>query len=170
MGFSQRLLRVPRLPERREDLPLLIAALLRRSAADQQKSIRGITVECLNALLSATFPGELGELVGEVNRLVTATPDGEMVRCDQIGAGIVVGGAAGDVAPELLKVLSSDNLKEAIPRIEQIVIDRVMRRVKGNQSKAARTLGISRGALIAKLKEYGVPDYRYLRRRRGGLA
>ncbi len=171
MVFSQRLLRVPRLSERREDLPLLIAALLRRSAADQQKNVRGITVECLNALLSASFPGEIGELVGEVNRLVAATPDGEMVRCDSLGPGIAGGGAGGgDVAPELLKVLSSDNLKEAIPRIEQIVIDRVMRRVKGNQSKAARTLGISRGALIAKLKEYGVPDYRYLRRRRGGLA
>jgi two-component system, NtrC family, response regulator AtoC len=170
MAFSQRLLRVPRLSERREDLPLLIAALLRRSAADQQKSIRGITVECLNALLSAGFPGEIGELVGEVNRLAAATPDGEMVRCDSMASGLAGGGVPGDVAPELLKVLASDNLKESIPRIEQIVIDRVMRRVKGNQSKAARTLGISRGALIAKLKEYGVADYRYLRRRRGGIA
>jgi two-component system response regulator AtoC len=170
MVFSQRLLRVPRLSERREDLPLLIAALLRRSAADQQKSVRGITVECLNTLLSVSFPGEIGELVGEVNRLVAATPDGEMVRCDQMGPGTALGtGANGDVAPELLKVLASDNLKEAIPRIEQIVIDRVMRRIKGNQSKAARVLGISRGALIAKLKEYGVPDYRYLRRRRGAI-
>jgi DNA-binding NtrC family response regulator len=168
MGFSQRLLRVPRLVERREDLPLLIAALLRRSAADQQKTVRGIAVECLNMLLASSFQGEMAELVGEVNRLVTATVDGEMVRCDQLGPGATTA-AASNVAPELLTVLSSDNLKEAIPRIEQIVIDRVMRRVKGNQSKAARTLGISRGALIAKLKEYGVPDYRFLRRRRGGV-
>lgn len=168
MGFSQRLLRVPRLAERREDLPLLIAALLRRSASDQQKTVRGIAVECLNMLLASGFQGEMAELVGEVNRLVAATPDGEMVRCDQLGPGAATA-ANSNVAPELLTVLSSDNLKEAIPRIEQIVIDRVMRRVKGNQSKAARTLGISRGALIAKLKEYGVPDYRFLRRRRGGV-
>jgi DNA-binding NtrC family response regulator len=169
MVFSQRLLRVPRLAERREDLPLLIAALLRRSAAEQQKNIRGITVECLNAVLSSSFPGETAELVGEVHRLVAATPDGDMVRCDQLGPGLGNGHGSGEGAQELLQVLASDNLKESIPRVEQIVIDRVMRRVKGNQSKAARTLGISRGALIAKLKEYGVPDYRYLRRRRGGL-
>ena len=167
MGFSQRLLRVPRLSERQEDLPLLIAALLRRSAEGQQKTVRGITVECLNALLSSSFPGEMGELVGDVNRLVAATPDGEMARCDQVGTKVAAGSGSADMSPELLGVLASDNLKEAIPRIEQLVIDRVMRRVKGNQSKAARTLGISRGALIAKLKEYAVPDYRFLRRRRG---
>ncbi len=70
-------------------------------------------------------------------------------------------------ATSLADVLASDNLKQVVPRVEQLIIDRVMRQVKGNQSKAARALGISRGALIAKLKEYAVPDYRYLRRRRG---
>ncbi len=167
MIFSKRMLRVPRLGERREDLPLLIASLMRRAAEEQEKTTRGVSLECLNALLSKTYAGELGELVGEVNRLVTATPDGEMVRCsglDLQGAGAGQGG--GGVSQELLDVLSSDNLKQVVPRVEQILIDRVMRHVKGNQSKGSRILGISRGALIAKLKEYGVPDYRYLRRRR----
>jgi DNA-binding protein Fis len=42
-----------------------------------------------------------------------------------------------------------------------------MRRVEGNQSRAAQILNISRGSLIAKLKEFAIPDYRYLRRERG---
>lgn len=168
MVVSQRMLRVPRLVERREDLPLLIAAMLRRAAGEQRKNLRGITLDCLNVLLARPFPGEVADLVGEINRLVTATPDGEMVRCDAQGS--VPGslpGTMGEVPPELAQLLGSDNLKEMIPRIEQLLIDRVMRRVKGNQSKGARVLGISRGALITKLKEYGVPDYRYLRRRKG---
>lgn len=165
MAFAKRMLRVPRLAERREDLPLLIAALLRRVAAEQGKSLRGISLECLNVLLSRDFVGEMAELVGEVNRLVTATPDGEMVRCEAVGpvAGVT---ASGDSNAELLELLSSDNLKQIVPRMEQLLIDRVMRRVKGNQSRGSRVLGISRGALIAKLKEYGIPDYRFLRRRR----
>lgn len=167
MLFSKRMLRVPRLAERREDLPLLIASLMRRAAEEQNKTVRGISLECLNALLSKNYSGELGELVGEVNRLVTATADGEMVRCSglDLQAAATAEGKSG-VSSELAEVLASDNLKEVIPRVEQILIDRVMRRVKGNQSKGSRILGISRGALIAKLKEYGVPDYRYLRRRR----
>jgi DNA-binding NtrC family response regulator len=165
MVFSKRMLRVPRLAERREDLPLLIAALLRRVAAEQGKSLRGISLECLNVLLSREFPGEMAELVGEVNRLVTATPDGEMVRCEAMGP-VVSMTPSGDSNAELIELLSSDNLKQIIPRLEQLLIDRVMRRVKGNQSRGSRILGISRGALIAKLKEYGIPDYRFLRRRR----
>jgi DNA-binding NtrC family response regulator len=157
--FSQRMLRVPKLEERREDLPLIIASLLRQVANEQGKQVRGITVECLNALLSRSYPGQMADLVGELRRLVAATGDGEMVRCDpQVAA---ARGAAGVEGAELL---ANDNLKELIPQVEQLVIDRVMRRVKGNQSKGARILGISRGALIAKLKEYNIPDYRYLRR------
>lgn len=168
MGFSQRMLRVPRLAERREDMPLLIAALLRRAASEQRKNLRGITLECLNQLLAQAFPGEMSDLVGEINRLVTATPDGEMVRCDIGGPVMAALPSGGELPTELMEVLTTDNLKDAIPRIEQVFIDRVMRRVKGNQSKGARLLGISRGALITKLKEYGIPDYRYLRRQRGG--
>jgi len=64
------------------------------------------------------------------------------------------------------EVLASDDLKQVVERVERLLIDRVMRRVKGNQSKGARTLYFSRGALIDKLKEYQVPDYRFLRRKR----
>jgi hypothetical protein len=60
----------------------------------------------------------------------------------------------------------TDDLKKITETIEKEVIDRTMRRVEGNQSRAAEVLNISRGSLIAKLKEYSVPDYRYLRRER----
>lgn len=169
MLFAPRMLRVPRLAERREDLPILIATLLQRAAAEQGKKLRGITLDCLNLLLARHFPAEMSDLIAEISRLVTATPEGEMVRCD--AHDVTAPGEAmspSGLPPELLQVLSSNNLKDTIPRVEQLLIDRVMRLVKGNQSKGSRMLGISRGALITKLKEYGIPDYRYLRRRKAG--
>ncbi len=60
----------------------------------------------------------------------------------------------------------TDDLKKIVDTVERGVIDRAMRRVEGNQSRGAEILNISRGSLIAKLKEYGIPDYRYLRRQR----
>jgi DNA-binding NtrC family response regulator len=166
--FSQRMLRVPRLTERREDLPRLIASMIRTVATEQQKVVRGISLECLNALLAHSYTGEMAELVLELNRLVTATPDGEMVRSEYLlessAAPADTPGSASEA--DTSGILSSDDLKVVVERVERLLIDRVMRRVKGNQSKGARTLGISRGALIAKVKEYSIPDYRFLRRRK----
>ncbi len=60
----------------------------------------------------------------------------------------------------------TDDLKRIIETVEREVIDRVMRRVEGNQSRGSQILSISRGSLISKLKEYQISDYRYLRRER----
>jgi pSer/pThr/pTyr-binding forkhead associated (FHA) protein len=60
----------------------------------------------------------------------------------------------------------TDDLKKIMDTVTREVIDRAMRRVEGNQSRGASVLNISRGSLIAKLKEYRIPDYRYLRRER----
>ncbi len=163
------LLSMPSLKSRREDLPLIIVRLLDMIAAEQGKTLQGIALETLNALLRRSWEGEMAELLGELRRLVSATPPGEMVRGDLGQPPVVTGeeaaapGASG-FAPLLEE---SDDLKVVVPAVEKLLIDRVLRRVKGNQSKAARILNISRGALIAKAKEYDIPDYRYLRRQRG---
>ncbi len=165
--FDRHLIRIPSLVDRREDLPLLIVRLLERVGAEQGKEIRGIELETLNSVLEYTFEGQMTELLGELRRLVSATQDGEMVR------GVVPRRASAghpnriDDSEEIsASLIAVDDLKVVIPGIEELIIDRVLRRVKGNQSLAARTLNLSRGALISKIKEYKIPDYRSLRRNR----
>ena len=58
------------------------------------------------------------------------------------------------------------DLTKIVESVERQVIDRVMRKVEGNQSRGAELLNISRGSLIAKMGEFGIRDYRYLRRER----
>jgi DNA-binding NtrC family response regulator/pSer/pThr/pTyr-binding forkhead associated (FHA) protein len=164
--FDRHMIQVPSLDERREDLPLLIVRLLERVGAEQDKQIRGIELETLNSLLEYTFEGQMAELIGELRRLVSATPDGEMVR------GVVPrrvapgsGASVDDGQATLMSVSNNDDLKTVIPAVERLIIDRVLHRVKGNQSQAARILNLSRGALIAKIKDYEIPDYRSLRRK-----
>ena len=69
-----------------------------------------------------------------------------------------------DAAEAMLR--QTDDLKKIIETVEREVIDRAMQRVEGNQSRGAQILNISRGSLIAKLKEFNIPDYRFLRRER----
>jgi len=166
--FQRNLLRVPSLAERREDLPLVIVALLNRLAEEQGKRIRGIELETLNSLVSYRYDGEHGELVAELRRLVSATPDGEMVRgVVPLDPSRYSGGVSGEsIPPGANGLLEEDDLKVVISSVERLIIDRVLRRTMGNQSRAARELNLSRGALIAKIKDYEIPDYRYLRRRK----
>jgi DNA-binding NtrC family response regulator len=163
------LIRVPLLEERREDLPLLIVRMLEAVGAEQGKEIRGIELDTLDSLLTHGFSGQVAELLGELRRLVSATPDGELVRGRVRGSR--VGGAPESAAAggstegvETVAVLNEDDLKVVIPAVERLLIERVLRRAKGNQSRAARELNLSRGALIAKIKDYEIPDFRSLRR------
>jgi DNA-binding NtrC family response regulator len=166
--FQRHIMRIPALNQRREDLPLLVVRLLDAVGAEQDKEIRGIELETLNSLLNHPFEGEMSELLGELRRLVSATPEGEMVR-GTVPASLAVpaepgDGGSGDAS--IAGLLGQDDLKVVIPEVERMIMDRVLRRTLGNQSKAARVLNLSRGALIAKIKEYGIPDYRQLRRNR----
>jgi hypothetical protein len=80
--------------------------------------------------------------------------------------GFPAGGSAAEDEEELqLTGIVGDDLKEIVEAVERRVIDRVMRRVRGNQSRGAAVLNISRGSLIAKIRAYAIPDYRSLRRR-----
>jgi DNA-binding NtrC family response regulator len=163
---ARNLIRVPTLDERREDLSLVIVRMLETVGDEQGKEIRGIALETLDSLLGYSFEGQMSELLSELRRLVSATPEGEMVRGSVRRALIRSSEAAGDDVEgiDAAAVLGEDNLKVVIPAIERLLIDRVLRRSLGNQSKAARELNLSRGALIAKIKEYEIPDYRSLRR------
>ncbi len=97
--------------------------------------------------MSAPEPGEAGERP-TVELPVPAAPAAEATLAETV-------------------LRQTDDLKKIVETVEREVIDRAMRRVEGNQSRGAQILNISRGSLIAKLKEFGIPDYRYLRRERG---
>jgi DNA-binding NtrC family response regulator len=47
------------------------------------------------------------------------------------------------------------NLRDHVEELERKLIDRTMAAVGGNQSEAARRLGVSRGALLGRLRKYG---------------
>ena len=138
LGLVRRhLIRVPPLEERREDLPLLIVRMLETVGAEQGKEIRGIELDTLDSLLTHTFTGQVAELLGELRRLVSATPEGELVR--RHGAWRwrsrpnrvrLRSSSAGD-SNEAAVVLHEDDLKVVIPAVERLLIDRVLAPCQG---------------------------------------
>ncbi len=68
-----------------------------------------------------------------------------------------VAAAPAELAPPLAGVVGlSGNLRERMERLEMAVIGEAMQRHRGNKSRAARELGLSRVGLRAKLARYGL--------------
>lgn len=146
-------LRLPTLRDRKEDVPALLDAFAVRHGGPMAGSF---DVEAMNALLDFNYAGNVRELENEVRRLAAQLGKGP-VRLTDLDAKF------GDEHVELT-LAESDDLKEIVEKVERQVIERVMRKVRGNQSLGARLLNISRGSLIAKMKEYDIKDFRYLKR------
>jgi transcriptional regulator with AAA-type ATPase domain/pSer/pThr/pTyr-binding forkhead associated (FHA) protein len=146
-------LRLPPLKDRKEDLPALLDAFAARHGGPPADRF---DVEAMNALLGYSYPGNVRELENEVRRLAAQVASGpvKLADLDQKFSGEHVE----------LALKESDDLKEIVEKVERQVIERVMRKVRGNQSLGARLLNISRGSLIAKMKQYDIKDFRYLKR------
>ncbi len=146
-------LRLPPLKDRKEDIPALLDALAARHGGPAAEHF---DVEAMNALLNYQYPGNVRELENEVRRLAAQIGPGAITLADLDQK------FSGEHVELALK--ESDDLKEIVEKVERQVIERVMRKVRGNQSLGARLLNISRGSLIAKMKEYDIKDFRYLKR------
>jgi two-component system response regulator HupR/HoxA len=149
-------LHVPPLRDRPMDLPLLARRLLENSARSLDKAVDGFSDEALAGLAAYTWPGNVRELQNEILRMVA------LAGTAKLGADLlsprIVGGQDKVVpsAPESTLDGLNGGLRERMEQLEQQVLQQAMRRHRGNKSRAARELGLSRVGLRAKLVRYGL--------------
>ena len=129
---------MPALREHREDVPRLAGHFLARIAARDGRRAPSLTRDAVKALLDYPFPGNVRELE---NLLEGAAA---LVSGDTIEAADLQFGIAREGADELR--LASVDLRN----VENAHIRRVLAQVKGNKSRAAKLLGVSRRTLYRK--------------------
>lgn len=145
-------IRLPALRERKEDIPVLVDHFFKQACRDQNvpnlKMDRGV----LRAMLAYNWPGNVRELENEVKRMV-ALSDGKKVEAAQLSPQLR------QVAEEESLAGESGNLKDVVEGIERRKILEAIERTKGNKSRAAELLGLSRLGLRKKMERYGInPD------------
>jgi DNA-binding NtrC family response regulator len=133
-------IRVPRLRERREDIPLLAQHFLERSAEHYGRSLERFSDSAMEALLRHPWPGNVRELQHAVERSVL------MARGGRIEAGDLALRRRED-GSVLMEELTLDDA-------ERLLIEKALERSQGNVSKAAEALGLSRSALYRRLQRY----------------
>jgi two-component system response regulator AtoC len=142
---------VPPLHEHREDVPALAGEFARRYA--ERFGMAGVRLapELIEELQRADWPGNVRELENSVARMVALSGGGE------IGLQSFVRTASGTAEPGAEPPPDGRlSLREQVEALERSVIARTLASVAGNQSEAARRLGLSRGSLIDRLKKYGL--------------
>jgi DNA-binding NtrC family response regulator len=140
-------LTVPPLKERSEDIPLLARHFVRKFAAEFSKRIDGLTPRALLVLERYGWPGNVRELEHIIGRACMLT-DGTMLDVDSLPESLIHAEAKPDTSGESSSLLEDQ---------ERQLIQDTLRAVGGNQSEAARRLGIGRDALRYKIKRYELP-------------
>ncbi len=147
---------LPPLRERQEDIPLLAAHFLRHACAKSGKQISSIAPPVLSALMAHTWPGNVRELENTIARavLLEQTQCLAQVHLPIVGQGrAAAGGSLSDAAEEMaLKEVCRIALEQA----EREYLRRLLTRVRGNISQAARLAGINRRTLYNKLERYQI--------------
>ncbi|HEX8822355.1 MAG TPA: sigma-54 dependent transcriptional regulator [Archangium sp.] len=136
--------RIPALASRREDIPLLADAFLRRFAAKNGKTLRGFSPDALGVLENYAWPGNVRELEHAVERAVV------LARSDILEVGdlpdTVRKGPVGSAGQLVIPIGTP------MEEIERRVIHETLRHTKGDKTLAARLLGIAARTIYRKLE------------------
>ncbi len=138
-------LRVPALRDRREDIPELVAELARIHAARFGLEDVELAPEVVDALAAQAWPGNVRELDNAVARLVALSDGGRI--------GLSAWTATASPAPRT----GGGTFREQVAAFERELLSSALEASAGNQSEAARRLGMSRVTLIDRLKKHGLP-------------
>ena len=139
---------VPPLRERRDDVAPLAQRFLERFAREEEKPIAGFHPDTLAAMERHAWPGNVRQLENEVHRLVLCAETDEEIAPDALAqwvAGEVVASGANE-AP----------LHELMRQIETAIVESRLREHGYRRAETARSLGITRESLWAKLRALGL--------------
>jgi DNA-binding NtrC family response regulator len=142
---------LPPLAERPGDIALIAQSFLEDINRRDAKQVARFSPDALGVLAAHTWPGNLDELaaiVRESHVQATATTIETSDLPDWFHQS--VRGQSGMRKPD-----ERINLEKFLAEIERELIDRALRRARGNKSKAAKLLGLNRPRLYRRMKELG---------------
>jgi DNA-binding NtrC family response regulator len=146
---------LPPLRERGEDILLLAAHFLEKFNTKYGKSLRGIDERAARVLMEYPWPGNVRELSHVIERAVLWS-HGDRLAVEQLSLTPAEAGLAPNPSLSSSPGASLPPEGISIAEWERSLLALAMRQSGGNQTKAARLLGLSRDALRYRLKKFGL--------------
>jgi len=138
---------IPRLRDRREDIPLLVEHMIDRFNRLQDKDVSGLSREVLAILMAYDYPGNVRELQNIIEHAFVLCHEG-LIQPDHLPTDFH--------PPGFLGAKGGMNLRA----MEKMLIVEALQKHAGHRMLAARELGINPSTLYRKIRvlEIEVPD------------
>ena len=154
-------LEVPPLRERRSEIPAIVNHYVDHYAAKFGKRDIRVTSQAVDLLMVHDWPGNVRQLCNELQRAIARADDGTVITPDQLSTEVRRVPARGASQESLASSDATDRppelmLPKAVESLERRMVAEALRKHKGNVSRAARELGITRRGLQLKLVRYGI--------------
>ena len=156
-------IQLPPLRDRAQDIPLLISAFIRKHQEKSGKRITGLTRSAMELFIAYHWPGNVRELKSVLDYAFILAEEG-MISAEHLPPHMV------DKADNFVPMTGPDDFQKPSTGAGQVMyfketggdpeqkmelID-ALRRSSGNQSQAARLLGINRVTVWNRMKKYGI--------------
>lgn len=160
---------IPKLSERREDIPRLVRHFLASSAEELNVEPKTLSKEAEIYMCGLPWGGNVRQLENTCRWLTVMASGREVLVSDlppelleqATEAGVSTGnwqGALRNWADQQLSLGSVGLLEEAVPAFERIMIETALKHTAGRRRDAANLLGWGRNTLTRKIKELGMDD------------
>jgi DNA-binding NtrC family response regulator len=132
---------IPPLRERKEDIPLLVKAFIKKYCIEMNKEFVKISPSALNVLMDYDWPGNVRELENVIERALVIGREPEIVTQDLPFPG---------------KEFTKEVLPDSLKMMEKMHIRKILEKTGWNISKTARLLEIDRQTLYNKIEKYKI--------------
>src|SRR5436190_6904949 len=147
---------IPPLRERKADIPALVRHFVELYAQQQERKVPRLSRELMTALVQSDWPGNVRELQNYIERVLAMTP-GDTLYPNPAPR------HPGD-QPVFLRRRRGSTLEDLVKELECSAIADTLERVQGNQSLAARELGMTEQSLRYRIRKYRLDGARQNRR------
>ncbi len=148
---------IPPLRERKTDIPVLIRHFIEKFAKANNKNVTGISKEAQDYLMRYHFPGNVRELENLIERAVVLARD-EILTTADFPQGLSVSNERNILDPTDF----NDPFPEKVAAFEREMIEHALEIKHGNQSQAARLLGISERHLRSRMQKLNIVNTKRL--------
>jgi PAS domain S-box-containing protein len=141
---------LPPLRERREDIPILVSSFVQRLQRITGKGITGLTPNALRLFMDYSWPGNVRELKSALEYAFVIAESGKID--DE------------HLPPQFSQddAEAASDTSAADGSMEKAALIEALRRTQGNQTQAARLLGINRVTVWNRMRKYGIDLKRVL--------